>query len=232
MAIFVEGYTELLFIDKLIHEIAAKKQLAVQHRKIRGGGRNGKVAKRYIELQVPAEMDGISHYVLIVDCGGEDLVAQRVREEHASLTDKGYEKIIGIRDVFPNFTQADVPALRRAMQYAIKTKLAPVQFVLSVMEIEAWFLSEHFHFPQIDPTITVDAIQGALGFNPMTDNMSDRSAPADDMIAAYQLGGKVYTKGSAEGTINALDYDHVYIGLRDRIPDLNDLLTSIDTFLA
>ncbi|MBT2794483.1 hypothetical protein [Paraburkholderia strydomiana] len=228
----MEGYTELLFIDRLIREIAAKKQLAVQHRKIRGGGRDGKVPKRYVELQVPTEMDGISHYVLIVDCGGEKLVAQRVREEHAALDAKGYEKIIGIRDVFPNFTKADVPSLRRAMQYAIKTKLAPVQFVLSVMEIEAWFLSEHLHFPHIDPAITVAAIHAALGFNPATDDMSDRQAPADDLIAAYELGGKTYTKGSAEGTIHALDYDHVYIGLRDRIPDLNDLMESIDTFLA
>ncbi|KVF71007.1 hypothetical protein WS75_22790 [Burkholderia sp. FL-7-2-10-S1-D7] len=118
------------------------------------------------------------------------------------------------------------------MQYAIKTKLAPVQFILSIMEIEAWFLSEHMHFPKIDPAITAAAIHGALGFNPMADDMSDRPAPADDMIAAYQLGGKTYTKGSADGTIHALDYDHVYMGLRDRIPDLNDLLTSIDTFLA
>jgi hypothetical protein len=232
LAIFVEGYTELLFVDRLVREIAEKRSLAVQHRKIRGGGRDGKIPKRYVELLVPAEIDDVSHYVLIVDCGGEHLVGQRIREEHTSLDASGYEKIIGIRDIYPNFEKSDVPSIRRNMRYGVKTKLIPVQFVLSVMEIEAWFLSEYLHFPIIDSSITTSLIQSRLGFDPEVDDMTNRPNPASDMKAAYQLGGKVYEKGDAQGTVSALDYDHVYMGLRERIPDLNDLLESIDHFLS
>lgn len=232
LAIFVEGYTELLFVDRLISEIAEKKNLVVQHRKILGGGRDGKVPRRYVELKVPAETENVSHYVLIVDCGGDDLVAQRVREEHASLDAKGYEKIIGLRDVYPKFVREDIPTLRRGMKHAVKTKLTPVQFILAIMEIEAWFLAEHIHFPLIDPTITVSAIQEQLGFDPVTEDMSGRLEPANDMVAAYGIGGKVYAKGDGEGTIQALDYAHIYLGLRERIPDLRELMDSIDTFLA
>jgi hypothetical protein len=229
LAIFVEGYTELLFTDRVIQEIADKNNLAIQLRKIRGGAN---ISKKYIELQVPTSIDGKTLYVLIIDCGGEHLVPQRIREEHKSLTNAGYEKIIGLRDVYPKFTKAEIPKLRTAMKYAIKTSLAPVQIILSVMEIEAWFLAEHNHFPLIDPAITVESISSTLGFNPKLDDMSDRAAPADDMIAAYAIGGQLYKKGAAESTLAKLDYDYMYGSLKDRVSDLAEFFDAIDAFVT
>lgn len=231
LAIFVEGYTELLFVDRIIREIAAKNQIAIHLRQIRGGGRSGKVPRTYLEIRIPKVVKDESLYVLIVDCAGDSLVPQRIREEHASLTKAGYEKIIGLRDVYPKFTKADIPKLLERMKYAIKTSLAPVQFILSVMEIEAWFLAEHNHFPLVDAAITVEAIRTLLRFDPESDDMSDRPEPTCDMVAAYGIGGKVYEKGAAECTIDKLDYDYVYMVLRDRIPGLAELLDTIDGFL-
>ena len=128
--------------------------------------------------------------------------------------------------------KADVPKLRRGLKYGVKTSLVPVKFILSVMEIEAWFLAEHNHFPLVDSAITVGAIQAALGFNPESDDMSDRPQPTNDMMAAYGLGGKMYQKGAAKGTIDKLDYDYMYVVLRERIPELAELLTTIDGYLA
>lgn len=232
LAIFVEGYTELLFVDRMFSEVAAKNQIAMHHRQIRGGGKKGRTPKTYVELRTPTAPPLESLYVLIVDCGGDHLVAQRVREEHTSLTKLGYEKIIGLRDVFPEFTKADIPKLQRGLRYGVKTSLVPVQFILSVMEIEAWFLAEHNHFPLIDPVITLDSIRNMLGFDPATDDMTARPTPANDMVNAYGIAGKEYVKGFADGTIQKLDYDHVYMGLRQRIPELAELLDTIDTFLS
>jgi hypothetical protein len=100
------------------------------------------------------------------------------------------------------------------------------------MEIEAWFLAEHNHFSQVDPAITIDSIRSKLGFNPESEDMRDRPSPANDMVAAYRIAGKDYLKGSAEGTIEKLDYDYVYIVLRQRIPELAELLDTIDNFLV
>ena len=48
----------------------------------------------------------------------------------------------------------------------MKTKPIVVDFILSIMEIEAWFLAEHSHFAKIDPKITLEAIADKLKFNP------------------------------------------------------------------
>jgi hypothetical protein len=232
LAIFVEGYTELLFINRIISEIAEKNRIAIEQRKIRGGGLRSGVPRTHIEIKAPTLQEGTSHYLLIVDCGGEHLVPQRIREEHENLSQKGYETIVGIRDVYPNFTKADIPKLRQGLKYGIKTSLAPVEFILSVMEIEAWFLAEHNHFPLIHPSITTDSIKQQFGFDLEMDELSDRENPAKDMIDAYSIGGKEYKKGGAVDTLDKLNYDYMYMVLRDRIPDLATLFNLIDEFLT
>lgn len=231
LAIFVEGYTELLFVDRLIREIAEKSKIAIHLQKIRGGGARSGYTKKKIELQIPVITSLQSLYVLVVDCGGDQLVAQRIHDEHESLTNKGYEKILGLRDVFPNFSHADIPKLKKGLRYGIKTSLAPVQFILSTMELEAWFLAEHNHFLQIDPILTAYMIRSRLGFNPATDDMTNRLAPAQDLANAYNIVGKSYVKGDARVTVDKLNYEHLYTVLRDRIPALKDLLDAIDSFI-
>jgi hypothetical protein len=35
LAVFVEGYTEVVFVDKLIEEIAGESNIRIEHREIR-----------------------------------------------------------------------------------------------------------------------------------------------------------------------------------------------------
>lgn len=231
LAIFVEGYTELLFVDRLIQEIAEKSKIAIQHRKIRGGGKKSGLSKKIVELQTPVTTSRQSLYFLIVDCGGDNLVAQRIREEHESLTSIGYEKILGLRDVFPAFSHADIPKLKQGLRYGVKTSLTPVQFILSVMELEAWFLAEHNHFLQIDTMLTPEVIRSNLGFDPAADDMTTRLTPAKDLVSAYNIAGKIYTKGDAKTTVDKLDYEYLYTELIERIPELRELLDAINIFI-
>jgi hypothetical protein len=231
LAVFVEGYTELLFLDRLVYEIAERSQVAIQHRKIRGGGSKSRKPRRLIELQTPTLTPEHTLFFLIVDCGGEDLVRQRIQEEHNSLTKAGYEKIIGLRDVFPKYSQDEIPKLKKGLKYGIKTSLIPVQFILSVMELEAWFLAEYNHFPKVDSALTTDAIQTQLGFNPIIDDMTNRAEPANDLVAAYAIVGKTYIKGNSQSTIEKLDYEHIYEVLPNQISQLNELITAINSFI-
>jgi hypothetical protein len=64
----------------------------------------------------------------------------------------------------------------------IRTSLIPVDFVLAVMEIEAWFLAETTHYARIDPAITMAAIKSTLGFDPENDDLQRRPSPAEDLL--------------------------------------------------
>ena len=229
LAIFVEGYTEVVLVAKMIEEIAGQHRVLIEHRCIRGGNK----ARRTMRLIAAAKPNtGQEHYILLYDCGGDDLVKDRIREEHENLTKQGYSRLIGIRDVRPKFTYQDISKLEANLPRYIQTSLAPVTFILSIMEIEAWFLAEETHFQRIDPSITVQSIRARLGFDPENDDMELRPCPADDLNACYAIGGKTYVKNQAKDTIDALDYALVYIKLRGKINYLDRLITVVDQFLS
>ncbi len=229
LVVFVEGYTEVVFVEKLIEEIAGKNNVLIEHREIRGGS----TARRtFARVRAAQPATGQKYFVMIVDCGGDRLVKERILEEHENLTKSGYSKIIGLRDVRPDFTFAEVPKLEAGLPKFIKTSLAPVEIFLAVMEIEAWFLAEATHFPRIDPAITVAAIKAALGFDPENDPMDQRPAPADDLGACYGLAGKSYQKHAAKDTVEALAFELIYFKLLKKFVHLERFIESLGAFLA
>ena len=132
LAVFVEGYTAVVFVEKLIEELAGKNKVLIEHREIRGGS----TTRRTMGLIKAAKPDtGQKYYVLLVDCGGDKQVKTRIMEEHENLTKKGYSKIIGLRDVRPDFTYAEIPRLESNLPKYVKTKLTPVEFILRSCQI-------------------------------------------------------------------------------------------------
>ncbi|MCB9098895.1 MAG: hypothetical protein H6632_05090 [Anaerolineales bacterium] len=229
LAIFVEGYTEVVFVERLIEEIAGKNRVSIEHREIRGGSTTRRSIK-IIKAAKPHPRQ--EYYVLLFDCGGDEPVKTRILEEHDNLTKAGYSGLIGIRDVRPRFTYGDIPKLEVSLLKYIKTKLAPVTFILAIMEIEAWFLAETTHFPRIEPSITVTAIRARLGFDPENDDMEQRPYPSDDLNSCYAIGGKTYAKHQVKVTVDALDYAFIYTELRSKISYLDRLISVIDDFLT
>lgn len=231
LAVFVEGYTEVRFVKRLVEEIAGQNNVLIEHREIRGGGKDSGI-RRIMGLVEAARPDtGQRYFILIVDCGGDEQVKTRIREEHENLTKKGYARIIGLRDVRPKFTYAEIPKLERNLPRFIKTSLAPVDFILAIMEIEAWFLAETTHYARIDPAITVAAIKSTLGFDPENDDMERRPHPAADLHNCYAIAGKAYLKGLAEDTVTALDFAELYCNLAEKLDYLKKLANIINEFL-
>lgn len=229
LAVFVEGYTEVVFVEKLIEEIAGKTNVLIEHREIRGGSTT---RRTFARVRAAQPNTGQKYFILIIDCGGDRLVKTRILEEHENLTRSGYVQIIGLRDVRPDFTHAEIPALEKGLPKYIKTSLISVEFILAILEIEAWFLAEVTHYAKIDPAITVAAIKAALLFDPENDDLEQRLAPAEDLNRCYALGGKVYQKGLAKETVDALDYARIYLELGKKFRYLDRLMQSISTFLA
>jgi len=228
MAIFVEGYTEVVFVDQLIQEIANENAVRIEWRLISGGATCPRTSR---QIKAAQPQSGQEHFVVLFDCGGDDAVKTRMIMEYPHLVAAGYTKIICIRDVYPKFSAADIPALKANLPKHVKTKPVVVDFVLSIMEIESWFLAEHTHFAKIDPALTVPAIVSKLGFDPESDDMQARANPAKDLNDCYQLAGKNYEKRFAKETIEALDFTHIYAGLVDKIPYLKKLCDIIEEFL-
>lgn len=227
LAIFVEGYTEVLFLTKIIEEAAGRANVIVEQRAIRGGS---SVARSNSILKAARKATDEKYYVLIVDCGGDQLVKSRIIEEHERLTKNGYSKVIGVRDVRPDFTRADIPRLSRGLKKYIKTSLIPVEFFLAVMEIEAWFLSETSHFSEIHMDLSPELIHVKLGFHPTHDDMSLRDNPTKDIHESYCLVGESYQKGAVK-TVDAIDAAAIYMEVKEKFPFLRSLIESIDSFL-
>jgi hypothetical protein len=231
LAIFVEGQTERMFVEKLIRLMVDHKQLRIVVFRAIGG----KKTPRRIELvhQMPPGPDQ-AYYIEIVESRNDDRVASDVRDNYDKLVFSNFCSVIAIRDVYPVHAPDKIPELRKMLRYRLKTKPIDPRFVLGVMEIEAWFLAEYTHFARIHINLTLERIKTDLGFDPSVDDMQTRPCPHDDLHRIYQLEGLSYQKKASQlqRTINHLDYGNIYLQLINKFPDLHTLVQALDGFFT
>jgi hypothetical protein len=232
LAIFVEGQTERVFIEKLLSEVIGTRHLRIETYVAAGGGSSGARSLQLLGVIDPAS--GARFLAMIVDCGSDGRVRSDIADRYDKLVAAGYSAIIGIRDVYPDVMYVDIPKLRIGLQLGLKDNPIKVLFVLGVMEIESWFLSEFTHFARLDSRLTPAVILHHLGFNPKTDDMQLRAHPASDLNDAYHIVGRAYDKSRKriQKTIDLLDYAHLYMAMKGRLPDLDALNASLDQFLS
>lgn len=230
LAVFVEGQTEQIFMQKLIREIAGEANLQLQTMKAFGRSK-----KRFLQQQYTTpDLPDIRYFVLIVDSGGDETVVSDILEQYESLAKKGYSRILGLRDVRPRWSRRDIPKLERGIAKAMRQlprSALPVDVLLAVMEIEAWFIAEYSHLEKI--RITREAIKRELGFDPSTDDIEMVDNPSVLLNRAYKLVGRSYKKkkGQVQAVVNRLDYERLYLGISQEVPRLGALVRALDLFL-
>ena len=227
MAIFVEGQTEQLFVSKLLIEIAGEKNISIDQEKAVANHGN----RFFSVIEASKNLDK-KYYVLIRDSGNDELVKSDIRDACENLAKKNYEKILGLRDVYPK-TFADIPKLELGLKYAMPTRFIPIHIILAIMEVEAWFLAETTHFSRIHPSLTNDRIRRNLNFDPETDDVERRPHPSQDLDDIYGLAGFAYNKKKAkiQRTIEVLDYGAIYLTLVDKVRNLKKFIDEINSFL-
>jgi len=232
LAIFVEGHTEQEFVERLLREVIGTRHLRIEVYDAIGGRRPGSRTLQFVHALDPTS--DAKYLAMIVDCGSDSRVRSDIEERYAGLVAAGYSQIIGIRDVFPDVAFNQIAALRKGLHVGLKGAPIQVLFILGVMEIETWFLSEFTHFERIDAKLTPIVIQGALGFDPVSDDLQLRPNPAVDLHAAYQLVGRAYRKSKTQiqRTVEVIDYAHLYLGMPARLPDLDALNAALNQFLS
>ncbi len=236
IAFYVEGQTEMLFLEKLIIEIAGQKNIQIEFQQFQGK----KKPIKYISIKTTVSTQNPQYYVLIYDCMGDGSVKSRMLEDANSLFLQNYTEIIGLIDLFP------LPDLIKFEKYIIggmqeNGKITPflpnnTSIVIAVREIEDWFLAECNHYFHIDNSLNDALISAsALKFNPWTDDLTIRKSPASkDLNAIYELVGKNYNKHfeTVSKTTECLNYANLYENIRTKIPKLDELITKIDNFLT
>ena len=154
MAIFVEGQTEQAFAEALVYEVAGRHRVHID--KVHAFG--GRVCTRtFLEVTASSRPDqGKHYYVIIYDSSNDSRVLSDIRDHYENLVAQGFWEIVAIRDVFPQ-TYATVPAVRAAFASLVPSAPVAVTLVLAILEIEAWFIGEHTHFPRIHAALSHQA---------------------------------------------------------------------------
>lgn len=229
IAFFVEGRTESCFIIKLIEEAYDKKKIAITSKRGKGGSN---IEINFTTIFADSISDDTKFHVLIVNCTGESNLRTYINDRREDLIKDGFSKIIGMRDVYPNFGRKDIHNLTQGLNFRLSQKPIETEFIISVMEIETCFLAEHFHFAKIHPSLNADLIYQSLGFNPFNEDMQLRDVPSFDLNSCYNIVGANYSKEDAvvDRTINNLDYGNLYFNLKGNIKHLEMLISNLDEF--
>jgi hypothetical protein len=232
LAIFVEGKTERVFVERLILLCVEEKKLNITLLEASGGKKG---TARVIKVAFSTPLNEAQEFqVQIMECGNDDRVASDVRDSYDKLVAAGFSVIIGIRDVRPDHVLAQVPQLRRVSKYKVKTKPVDPLIVLAVLEVEAWFLADHTHYERIHPALNCPRILAAFGFDPATGDMTVRPVPNEDLHAIYKLEGLAYRKTGRhiERTVEVLDYEYIYFEMVNRFVDLKNLVDALQNFFV
>jgi hypothetical protein len=231
IACFVEGQTEQIFVERLFQEIAGYKQISIETYKFQGGKDN-----RRIQSHKPSIVKDAPFFVLLYNCDCDSQVVSDIRKQHESLTNKGYEKILGLRDLYP-ISLGNKGEVERGIKGFLKPLQQtgiPISITLAVMEIEAWFLAEWHYLSKLDNRLIPDFILQELGLDLRSIDVEQRPHPSQDLDNIYQLIGCKYDKSekTSQEIITYLDYEFLYLELINRVQQLKGFIGEIDSFLV
>lgn len=223
IAIFVEGQAEQLFSAALINALANAAHLQIQW----AYQFEGKLVLKAVDA-----VEGLTHFVMLVDCRNDEQVKTQIRDNYASLVTAGYSSIIGLRDVYP-FPPSAIPSLQAALGVGLPLGVIPIRIHLAVMELESWFIAEDSHFSRISPTLTSE-FMAENGFD-VSQVPAEQWAPAAEVLdAIYSLAGLRYRKTArhVKRTIRALSIPRVFSEVRLIVPELNNFVCSLEDALG
>ena len=229
----MEGQTELLFVRKLLNEIAGEKNIEIEEQHAKKSEEGRRVFTTISEIRAFSRTTSKKYYVLIRDCGSENNVKSDILDSYKSLSRQPYEKILGLRDVYPQ-KYDDIARLKTGLKFGVTPRSIPVRIMLAVMEVEAWFLAETTHYTEIHPSLTLAFIKSRLHLDLERIDLERRPHPAQDLNNIYHLVGFAYNKSKRNvlRTIKALDFSTIYFVLKERITFLGEFITELDAFLA
>ena len=189
VAIFVEGQTEQIFVGKLIYQIYGYQGIKVVNEEI-----NGK--SMFIRLADDSDADAFHLLFQVVDVGTDERVLSAMLENAPHMADAGYNKIVGLRDLYPEVREDKASVIAIIQELIDETEQAEMlRMVLAIMEVEAWFLADPGLFERVTPQLTADHIKTTLKYDLEEDDPElAYKHPANVIKDIYHLAGLLYRK--------------------------------------
>jgi hypothetical protein len=187
-------------------------------------------------LDVGNETAETLYYFRIMNCARDEHVSTLIRLEFDTLKENGYERIIGIRDVYPTAPEMETELRKRAYMILPKNGVS-IRIVFAVREVEAWFIAEENHYARLDKRLSIDTANKVIryeipGFDVCVDSTEVIEHPTKTLQQIYNtVGNRGYqkTKKQVEAIMRSLDFSNMFSAVRNRNASLDELLTCIET---
>lgn len=229
LAIFVEGYTEEKFILKLLAEFFDQKSIAITINE------NVNRKKCSIIREIISSTDETKFEILIFNSCTDNQVLSDLLERYSGLKEAGYSQFIGIRDLYPTFTYEDKEqAIAINKKILSERNIANTTFIFATMEVEIWFIAETNHYTKISPILTLEYIKNnCVDLNNIKKFEQYFPEPAKKLNEIYQLVSLAYKKKDKQTTrtVENLDYENLYLHVREEVPSLNKFFNTIEEFI-
>lgn len=219
IAIFVEGQTELITVREFLlrkYNYEVSFDCYAPHKE-----GNFKPAEYHYENP------NAKTYYQIFNVGNDQRVLSAILEREASLFSNGFEKVIGLRDMYSSVYKEISPVIDDKINADIiktdkestekrSTNSKKINLCYAIMEIESWFLALHHIFQKIHNDLTIEFIKEKLkidlsNVNPETEFFH----PANTIKEIYGLVALRYdkSKGDIESFCSHLkneDFSNLY----------------------
>ncbi len=224
IAIFVEGKTERLFLNKLLYNRYAN----VLVREVVLKGKNP-----YFQTINVSDKPGIECLFVVVEAPDLNKLLTMVAYNAENLVNNfGYIAVIGLRDLIPNKKNEKISVInvinRRIRMLSVWEKTS---IILSVMETEAWFLYDHLVFERIDTRLSPEKIKEALGIDLEKDDPeTEYSNPKKIIDSIMRLAELRYRKHEDEinRIVGNIDFNNM-CSCTGKIDSFLRLINKIDT---
>lgn len=231
IAFFVEGQTELIFLEYLIEYVAEHHNFTFTKKHF--PNKENDQGKKMLILQLNKNNSEL--YIQIIECQGEGAVISQIMEKYPNLIKQNFQMILAIRDVDP-IPRNKIEELQKNIINAVMSHQSNIEFVLILakMETEAWFLADYKHFQKINPKLTPEFILQERGYDPKNFDFELLDKPSKELDEIYKLAGYSYSKKEKRvtRTIKSLDYSHLQKNLSNQYQSLNILINTIDNCLS
>ncbi len=218
VVVFTEGQGELIFVRYLLIQAIGYDHLSFECLGLR--------ADRLFPVPYKYCSPNASLHYLLVNVGNDETVLSTVAERQENLISKGYDVVIGLRDMYSKayrkrsrcIDDAVTDSFIRAQEVIIQqmSNHDRVHVFFAIMELESWLLSMYRLIERIHPSLSCAYIESRLGFNlSLVNPEAEFFHPAVEFGAILELADMRYKKSE----------DQMESILSKMIPtDINDAL--------
>jgi len=211
IAVYVEGQGELIFIRNILFHLMDPSCFSFECIRLH--------ARDEQDVPYPYDNPNAEVHYRIVNVGNDERVLTMIRDNESRLSELGFVKIIGLRDMYSgkyrklsngviddSVTQKFVAGANGVIANMNNPNL--VRFHFSIMEIEAWWLSMYNLFAKIDNALTNRFIDEKLAYDlSKIDPQNYFFHPATEVDRIFRLTGSEYDKklGDVERITSKID---------------------------